>query len=298
MDNKHIDGTDLRFDASGVDMDALHQVQVGILHELDRVCKKQGIGYYLAYGTLIGAVRNGKIIPWDDDIDVVVSWDDYETLMTLPKEEWKDGFFLQSEQSEPNAKKCYMKLRNSNTTLIEKTNQYKDINHGIAIDIYPLIHLADDLKKRKQQLRYALGYMFFTEDHVAQNHGIIYKLLSGVLIHVIPHATKVSLRQKCKEKMLMYQKQSTEESFVLSGKSGLYTAIKNHVFIEAIPHRFEDGEYFIPSGYNEWLSADYGEDYMIPPAENERGVKLEGFVKVDTKRPYTYYKNKLYFVNK
>jgi len=73
--------------------------------------------------------------------------------------------------------------------------------------------------------------------------------------------------------------------------------IKNVYFKEAIPHKFEDSEFLIPSGYDDWLSTIYG-DYMKAPPEDQRTMKLDGFVLVDVNRPYTDYKGKYYLIDK
>ena len=284
----------MKIDEMDIDIDAMHRVQLDNLKELDRVCKKHNIKYYLAFGTLIGAVRDNGIIPWDDDIDVVVKREDYDKLLRLPKNEWNEPYFLQSIESDPECGKCYMKLRNSNTTLIERYAQHKNINHGISIDIYSMINIADDLKKRKTQLRYALGYMLLTENHAAQNHGLLLKVLSGFVLAIIPKRAKLALRKKCEKKMLAYQKVHTEYCFVLSGLVALHRAIKNVYFEEAIPHAFEDSVFLIPSGYDDWLSTVYG-NYMEAPPEEKRTIKLDGFVKVDVNNPYTDYKGIYYF---
>ena len=61
----------------------MQQKQLSMLHELDRVCKKNGLKYALSSGTCLGAVRHGGFIPWDDDIDVYMSWSDAEELNIL-----------------------------------------------------------------------------------------------------------------------------------------------------------------------------------------------------------------------
>ncbi len=284
------------FDKPDINIDAMHKIQLGNLKELDRVCRKNKIRYYLAFGTLIGAVRDNGIIPWDDDIDVVVAREDYDKLLHLEPSEWNQPYFLQSIKSDPECGKCYMKLRNSNTTLIERYAQHKDINHGISIDIYSMIHIADNLNERKKQLRYVLGYMLLTENHPARNHGLILKFVSGAILGVLPESLKKRIKKLCENKMLAYQKVDTEYCFVLSGLIALHRAIKNKYFEEAIPHKFEDSEFLIPSGYDDWLTTVYG-DYMEAPPENKRGIKMDEFIVVDVDKPYTYYKNKYYFVN-
>ena len=60
--------------------DEIKQIELNVLVELDRVCREQGLRYYLAFGTLLGALRHGGFIPWDDDIDVYMPRRDYEKL--------------------------------------------------------------------------------------------------------------------------------------------------------------------------------------------------------------------------
>ena len=83
-----------RFDnMKELDINALHKVQYGILVEFDRVCKKYGLKYFLSYGTLLGAVRHNGFIPWDDDIDTLMPYDDYKKLLAIDTSEWNHPFF-------------------------------------------------------------------------------------------------------------------------------------------------------------------------------------------------------------
>lgn len=68
-------------------MKKVWSVELDLLSELDRVCKKYDIKYYAAFGTLLGAVRNKGFIPWDDDIDVCMLRDDYARLKEVAKDE-------------------------------------------------------------------------------------------------------------------------------------------------------------------------------------------------------------------
>ena len=64
-------------------LERLHGVQLQILGDLDRVCRKYGIKYFALYGTAIGAVRHGGFIPWDDDIDVGMLREDYDKFIHI-----------------------------------------------------------------------------------------------------------------------------------------------------------------------------------------------------------------------
>ena len=63
--------------------DGLKEVQLEILDELDRICNENGLRYYLAYGSLLGAVRHNGFIPWDDDIDVMMPYNDMVKLEAI-----------------------------------------------------------------------------------------------------------------------------------------------------------------------------------------------------------------------
>ena len=80
-------------------MNTLQQIEFDILKELDNICKTNGIKYYLAYGTALGAVRHKGFIPWDDDIDVVMLRDDYDKFCKLAPEEIPDDLFFQTVYS-------------------------------------------------------------------------------------------------------------------------------------------------------------------------------------------------------
>lgn len=75
-------------------MEKAHRILFILLSEIDRVCKKYGLKYYLICGGLIGAVRHKNFIPWDDDIDVAMTREDFDKLKKIAKKEWRSGSFL------------------------------------------------------------------------------------------------------------------------------------------------------------------------------------------------------------
>ena len=61
--------------------DDMKQIELGIMDEIDAICREHDLRYYLAYGSLLGAMRHGGFIPWDDDMDIVMPRKDYEKLL-------------------------------------------------------------------------------------------------------------------------------------------------------------------------------------------------------------------------
>ena len=102
-------------------LEKLQKVELEMLIEIDRICRKNNIKYSIMYGTLLGAVRNGGFIPWDDDCDVVFKRDEYEKFFEACKKDLDTSkFFLQEHRTDPNYLFGYGKLRRKKYCIQEK----------------------------------------------------------------------------------------------------------------------------------------------------------------------------------
>ena len=108
-----------------------------ISKEIDRICRLLGIGYFICGGTMLGMVRHGGFIPWDDDMDIGMLRTDYEVFLELAPEVIGDEFFLQTRQSDPNIPYLFSKVRLRDTEYITKYNEFRDFDKGICVDIFP-----------------------------------------------------------------------------------------------------------------------------------------------------------------
>lgn len=118
--------------------------QLSILEEIDRICQKHQLNYWLDGGTLLGAVRHGGFIPWDDDIDIGMPLKDMQAFIRIAPSELKDGLFLQTPQSDPSCKIAITKVRDLNSLYIEFTDDFKaDYQKGLFVDIFPFIDYPD-----------------------------------------------------------------------------------------------------------------------------------------------------------
>lgn len=117
-----------------------HQMRMlEMLQYVDSVCTKHNIRYWLCSGTLLGAVRHGGFIPWDDDLDIEMLKEDYKKFVKVVENEKNDDYVLQTHKTDPNYYAPYAKLRDVHSYLRERnTNDTHYKYHGIFIDIFLL----------------------------------------------------------------------------------------------------------------------------------------------------------------
>lgn len=119
-------------------MNELQLKEFEILKIFVEICDKLNLNYFLVRGTALGAVKYNGFIPWDDDIDVALPRQDYEKFLSMATKLLPKEIFLQSYRTDPQFPFPYAKLRNCNTTYIEKNVRHLKINHGVFIDIFPI----------------------------------------------------------------------------------------------------------------------------------------------------------------
>ena len=86
-------------------------VELDLLSEFDRVCKKYGIKYIASGGTMLGAARHHGFIPWDDDVDLMMMRDEYDKLCEIAPTEFKHPYFFQTEDTDPGFMRYFARLR-------------------------------------------------------------------------------------------------------------------------------------------------------------------------------------------
>ena len=128
-----------RFNPEGSMLRRQQMRMLEILLEVDKVCKRHDIKYWLSSGTLIGAMRHDGFIPWDDDLDIEMMRSDYLRLMEVLPSELPEWLALQNDETDPNYFFFYAKVRDRRSRLSEQ-NGYDRIwkEQGIYIDILPM----------------------------------------------------------------------------------------------------------------------------------------------------------------
>lgn len=267
-------------------------IELDLLNELLKVCKKHNIKVCAFAGTILGAVRHQGFIPWDDDIDVALTRENYEKLLQVAPSEFKNQYFFQTIQTDPNYFFGYARLRNSLTTGIIVGNDRLDYNNGIYLDIFVLDGKVDDDALLKKQLKdrkkctillnyYKMGY---------PSKNIISRLIKYFL--KFTYCNVVSYQKQ----IAKYEKIITKYN-ASSNKVALMTHPYNFIRkywcyrddLESIQWvSFENIQIPIPQNAKSLLANMYGDYMKFPPLE-QRGTWHTGILEFDPDTPYQEY---------
>lgn len=240
-----------------------------IFKEFDRICKKYDIKYFLGQGTLLGAVKYKKFIPWDDDIDLLISYDELERLIEVFEKETTEEYIVANYKTEKYFPLSWTKIRAKNT--LSRPKRYKElpINWGICIDLFPIYPLSNSKILRKLEvvnIKIASKMMMAGMTQFEENHGVLVRLLEKIPICVrhfcMNFATKILTSHK------------NDSEYVWLPCRGGKVVKRSLLYGEEKRLVFEDNEYPAPSEYHEYLILNYG-DYTKPlPDDQKKGHEL------------------------
>lgn len=256
-----------------------------MVKDIDKICRDNNIEYYLAYGSCLGAVRHNGFIPWDDDFDIIIKYDDYVKFLNVCQQKLdKKKYFVQTPETEPNYYLSFAKIRNIQTTLIEEGNKDENIVNGIYIDIFPLVGYPDSKLKQKR-LQINRAFVLSANINIINNK-ILYSIFSIILKifgkkRVINHCTKQCIKYKCED---------CEQLISIYDGDGLQLGLtSNKILGKPQMVKFEDMELPIPENYDLYLKNLYG-DYMKIPSKKQIEAKTHTPYILDLDHSYEEYK--------
>lgn len=284
-------------------MTGLQEKILDIMKAFDKVCRENDLHYYMLGGTMLGAVRHKGFIPWDDDADFGLPRREYEALLKLPKECFPEGYRLRHFSKEAGVPYAFIRLEDERTTCIEARRSGTGYVGGVYVDIFPLdadvnvmpLRILKELRvKFKKKLLYA---------HIAEQGAMKNPAKRLVMRCIAKHTDTEVLVRELDEAVKAYGR--TKEKLPQWGEArysnylghwGRKESVLRRVFdgeirqrkylafdfrrgekIEAQPegrsteYEFEGYRFFGPVDNAAYLTALYGSEYMIPPAEDARG---------------------------
>lgn len=263
-------------------MNKVQQESFKILREIDRICRKHDIPYFLSSGTLLGAVRHKGFIPWDDDLDIGMTRDSLTKFEKVIAEELDPGYFYQSKKTDRYYFNSYPKIRSNSYKLIERTTKHLSIHKGVWVDIFPYDNVSNIEKERTEQflairkiddIMRRFLYIYPTEKDRGLKKFIksTIRFINGKLVSLYFFLPR--LYKKRDLYLNMFNHQETDYVNMISYPLSKDEYIGNMTLKEDVTNlievEFESMSTFAPENYDRVLSNKYG-DYMKLPKKEER----------------------------
>ena len=252
-------------------------LELGMIEELDRVCRKYNINYVMFCGTMLGAIRHKGFIPWDDDADIAMLREDYEIFKQHVDELNPDICFFQDHKTDEGYRWGYGKLRRTGSIYIRKGQEHLKGKTGIFIDIFPM----DDIPKSSvgQVLQdfhcFCLRKILWSEVARVNLKGfwkmwftLLSKIPTKFVYKQLDSYTKKSKNSTSNRVRVLlfpsfgrlYRKNPFKERY----------GMPKEWFLQREEYEFEGKKFYGAKDYDTELNYLYG-DYMTPPPEDKRG---------------------------
>jgi len=271
-------------------MTELRELQLyllSVLKDITKACDENGIDYMLSSGSALGAVRHKGFIPWDDDIDLNMTLNNYRKFLKIGQKILGDKYFVQNYHTEKQFAEMWTQIRCKGTTSMPVFLKDLDIDWGICIDIFPIVGTSkDETVRKKQQRALEFSRMLLSID---------YNRVTGTpfsrrqkLWKLIPNCIRRWICELNEKNVFLDEKNCDSCTVIWWCLDGVY---RSHLFDELIMMRFEDADFKMMRNYDEYLTLTYG-DYMTLPDEKDRNGHAGelGEIIIDIKNGYQKYK--------
>ena len=255
----------------GESLRGVQLVQTEMMVEFDRICRKHNLKYCLSFGTLLGAVRHSGFVPWDDDVDVLMPYEDYSKLEAAMEQDLdKEKFFLRVPEKEKDCNITYMHLKRNDTRYCKPGRGHFEFHPGIFIDIVPLYNGANTRFGHWLYTRICWFFRTATWAHMgADGEKNLFKRIHYKLLAKIGNKKSYAL---FKLFATMFKQKREKMAFLNGMDRSPYNEelVKRSCFDDMIELEFEGHRFFAPRKYQEILEYCYGSDYMLYPPLSKR----------------------------
>ncbi len=266
----------------------IRQIELDILKYFHKFCEENNLTYYLAYGTLLGAVRHKGFIPWDDDIDVHMPRKDLEKLIEIfNKKNTNKDIEILTIYNNPNFYMPLIRLVNKNT-IINRDNIF-DIKCDVSIwlDIFPLDNMSDDYKDALSLNRKAKTFRWLANQKIFKFN--INTSFSQKIKNIFHNIIKFCLRPVSVEylmkktdrisKKYMQQEMTKYVGWAANFKANIYPS---SYFKERVLLEFEGDKFYAPKEYDKILTEYFGNYMDLPPMDARVGHNMEEVYWIDS----------------
>lgn len=255
----------------------LHLIQKEILKEIDSVCKKNNLKYSLYAGTLLGAVRHKGFIPWDDDLDICMSREDYEKFLEVWKDEEHPELLIQNKENSKGFTQSFSKIRKNHTTFWQRGEPNNKYHLGIFVDIFPIDRIPNGFLKRKIFQLECILYQVYTREYVPIFGTKLEKLIISFLLFILPQQYRSYVRKKLLSRIKKWNADRSLHTIAIEVIRNIKRPLPVQLLDEYIYMEFEGEKFMCFKMWDEYLHLAYC-NYMRLPDEKERVWKHQPVV--------------------
>ncbi len=254
-------------------MTDIQDVLFGYLLEVDRICRKHNIKYFLGGGTLLGAVRHGGFIPWDDDADIMMLREDYDKFLEVAQNELPNGLTLQTSKTDKYCHYPFAKIRIDSTMFATKFSKtHEGMNNGMAFDIFAHDKTADSHIGQTLHVQFTLliRSMIFNKwnKRKIDNKKKFQSFVANILKVIFPIRLSEWIQYKIFK--LFKHKKNAKYLYDGMGRNIRNGAFPKYYLDEVIYVNIKGHDFPIPKEYDKYLTYLYGDYKQLPPASRRR----------------------------
>lgn len=265
--------------------------QMPLLLEFRRICELHNLKYYLAAGTMLGAVRHGGFIPWDPDIDIIMPRSDYEKFLKFCEIDLDSKYYLAYYMNDKNHYNPHAKIYINNTIIVYSNANFRkgQKDHpGIYIDVAPLDKAPEDFEKQNKQARKILFYgrIRYYKQGIIYSKGFLgYKVVIKKLIKWALFLIPLQwVNRKQDQEMQRYNATDSELVCDMPSKYPyLRMVVNKSVYGNPTPIIFEGETFNGPENIDAYLKQYYG-DYMSVPSTDQQDEFYNKYAAVEIKK--------------
>ena len=259
-------------------LQAVQEANLKILKEIHRICEKYRISYALDSGTLLGAIRHGGFIPWDDDIDVMMTRADYERFLAEAPALLDERFRLDNTRTREDFPFMFTKMVMPGTLLIPEADKDSAYRMPFFLDILPLDEIPADDKAFRQMSRQSWwwGRLLFLQGtprpHLintpAWKKALIFSATTVAHLGLkAARATPRSLQERWEKAVRRYEGTGTGVYADFTMRDPQNWIVREEEFFPTRDVPFEDITVMIQNQYDALLRRGYGDYMQLPPPE-------------------------------
>ena len=241
----------------------IREMELELLHVVDRICRNNKIQYFLSGGTMLGAVRHKGFIPWDDDIDIAMLREDYVRFKTACAQQLPKKYKYQSYTNKDGYHYFFDKITIDETYFSTKYSDRFDMQKGISMDIFIFDKTSDKKFFQKlhfntlMKLRLLMNVRWINEPRKDKSY-----LLSKLLLPIL-RLFSMDTYSKWYDKVLRHYEKKDTSTVLPPATDHKWRGVMPKVWFEKVTDApFDSVMSYIPTGYDGYLKQWYGDDYM------------------------------------